>query len=209
VRWDRTLRFYPIIDTAACAARGLDPREVAAACVRGGARLLQLRVKAGSSGAFLSLAREVVADAAAAGATVIVNDRADIARMAGAGGVHVGQEDMPPASVRLVLGGGVIGISTHTEAQVDAALAGESDYIAVGPVFETGTKLTGYDARGLGLVRYAAGRGKPVVAIGGIDLARAPEVIGAGAAAVAVIGDVLSGDPEARTRAYYGAIAGE
>jgi thiamine-phosphate pyrophosphorylase len=165
--------------------------------------MLQLRVKAGSSAAFLSLADAVVAEARSTGAIVIVNDRADIARAAGAGGVHVGQDDLPPGTVRRVLGAGVIGFSTHDEHQVDEAAASEADYIAVGPVYGTGTKETGYTARGLDLVRYAAGRGKPVVAIGGITLERAAHVIAAGAAMVAVISDLLgTGDVEARAREY-------
>lgn len=195
-------RFYPVIDAEVCSARGLDPRALARACVRGGARLLQLRIKTGASAAFLALAEGVVAEAQEYGATVIVNDRADVARIAGAGGVHVGQEDLPPEDVRRVLGPGVIGLSTHDEHQVDRALASAADYVAVGPIYGTGTKDTGYSARGLSLVRYAAGRGKPVVAIGGIDLQRAPGVIAAGAAAVAVISDLLEGDPEERTRQY-------
>jgi thiamine-phosphate pyrophosphorylase len=203
-----TGRFYPIIDTQVCGTLGLDPREVAAACFRGGARLLQLRVKSGPSMAFVALADHVVKAGKQHGATVIVNDRADIARMAGAGGLHVGQEDMPPDAARAVLGVGLIGLSTHNETQVDEALAAPTvDYVAVGPIFETGTKNTGYGARGLDLVRYATGRGKPVVAIGGIDLERAPVVIAAGASMVAVITDVLStGNVEARVREHVSAL---
>lgn len=193
---------YPIIDTDACDARALDPLAVAAACVRGGAKLLQLRVKAWPSARFLALADEMVRASASGGAKVIVNDRADIARLAGASGVHVGQDDLPPASVREIFPDGAIGLSTHDRAQVDEALASAADYVAVGPIYATSTKDTGYSARGLDLVRYAAGRGKPIVAIGGINLDRAPEVIAAGATAVAVITDLLTGDPEARVREY-------
>ena len=205
---DRTDLFYPIVDEETCAARQLDPRMVAAACVAGGASVLQLRLKRASSGAALALVDAVVALARRDGARVIVNDRADIARMAGAAGVHVGQEDLPVEAVRRVAGALRVGISTHTPEQVDAALASDADYLAVGPIFETASKATGYAARGFDLVRYAAGRGKPVVAIGGIDLARAPQVIAAGASAVAVISDVLRGDPERRTRAYLEALSG-
>ena len=194
---------YPIVDADVCASRGLDPREVAAACVRGGARIVQVRAKSGSSRAFLDLAEAVVSGAAEARATVIVNDRADIARIVGAGGVHVGQDDLPPHDVRQVLGRGVIGLSTHDQRQIDAALESEADYVAVGPVYETDTKRTGYTGRGLDLVRYAANRGKPIVAIGGITLERAPEVMAAGAALVAVITDlIVTGDVEGRVRAH-------
>jgi thiamine-phosphate pyrophosphorylase len=205
---DPARRFYPIVDSAICEARRVNPRVLAAACLNGGARLLQIRVKGGGSGAFLALVEEVVAMARPHGALVIVNDRADIARMAGAHGVHVGQEDLPADAVRAVLGPGVVGVSTHDFQQVDAALASTADYLAVGPIYSTTTKDTGYEARGLDLVRYATGRGKPVVAIGGIDLARAPEVIAAGAGAVAVITDVLRGDPEVRTREYLTMLRG-
>ena len=201
-------RFYPIVDADICRGRSLDPREVAAACFRAGARLLQLRVKSGSSADFLALATGVVGDAAQFGATVIVNDRADIARMSGAGGVHVGQGDLTPAQVRAVAGHTVVGLSTHDPEQVTAGLASGADYLAVGPIFGTATKDTGYQARGLGLVEHAAGRGKPIVAIGGITLERASSVIAAGAASVAVITDLLTGaDPETRARDYLHLLA--
>jgi thiamine-phosphate pyrophosphorylase len=197
---------YPIIDTTVCSARGIDPFALTEACLRGGATLLQIRAKDDSSAALLALIDRVVAAARPYGARVIVNDRADLARMADAGGVHVGQTDIPVASAMSIVGPGkIVGLSTHDRAQVDAALAGPASYVAVGPIFSTATKATGYDPRGLDLVSYAAGRGKPIVAIGGITLETAPDVIGAGAYAVAVITDILvQGDPEARVRAYAG-----
>lgn len=161
-----------------------------------------------ASGAFLDLAVAVVAEARSADAIVVVNDRADIARLARARGVHVGQEDLAPRDVRVVAGpDAMVGLSTHTIEQLDAAVLQPVDYVAVGPVFGTVTKATGYGAIGLGLVRAAAanaaGAGKPLVAIGGITLENAPSVIEAGAASVAVIGDLLStGDPERRVREY-------
>ena len=201
-------RFYPIVDADICRRRGLDPRVVAAACFRAGATILQLRVKSASSAEFLALATGVVGDATHFGATVIVNDRADIARMSGAGGVHVGQEDLTPAQIRAVAGHTVVGLSTHNPEQVTTGLGSGADYIAVGPIFGTATKDTGYNARGLGLVEHAAGRGKPIVAIGGITLECAPSVIAAGAASVAVITDLLTGgDPETRARDYLRALA--
>lgn len=201
-------RFYPIVDVGMCRGRSLDPRTIAMACFRAGAALLQLRVKSGSSGDFLMLASRVVLDAQVFGATVIVNDRADIARMANAGGVHVGQEDLTPADVRAVAGATVVGLSTHDSQQITEGLVAGADYLAVGPIFGTATKDTGYDARGLGLVQSAAGRGKPIVAIGGITLERAPAVVAAGAASVAVITDLLvGGDPETRARDYLRVLA--
>jgi thiamine-phosphate pyrophosphorylase len=205
---EATSRFYPIVDADICRQRRLDPRAIAAACLRAGARFLQLRMKSGSSGDFLALATGMVLDARAFGATVIVNDRADIARMSNAGGVHVGQEDLSPAEVRAIAGPTLVGLSTHDQEQVTQGLASSADYLAVGPIFGTATKDTGYDARGLGLVQNAAGRGKPIVAIGGITLDRAPSVIAAGAASVAVITDLLTGgDPETRARDYLRVLA--
>jgi thiamine-phosphate pyrophosphorylase len=205
---DAASRFYPIVDADLCRDRQVSPGEVAAACFRGGARILQVRVKSGSSGDFLALAASVVEQARRFGAAVIVNDRTDIARMAGAAGVHVGQDDLAPADVRAIAAETMIGLSTHDRDQVADGLASVADYIAVGPVFGTATKDTGYGARGLDLVRHASGHGKPVVAIGGMTIERAASVIEAGAAAVAVISDVLAGgDPEARTREYLRALA--
>lgn len=196
--------FYPIIDTSVCRGRGIEPLALAGACLRGGARLLQLRAKDGPSAELLELADRLVILARPFGAAVIVNDRADVARMAKAAGVHVGQEDLPVEEVRVLLGANaVVGLSTHSEPQVDAAAATSASYIAVGPVFGTATKDTGYTARGLDLVRYAARTGRPIVAIGGITLENAGAVYAAGAASIAVIGDLYTGgDPERRVHAF-------
>ena len=194
---------YPIIDIDLCRMRGVQPAALAAAFLAGGARLLQVRAKATDSGDLLSVTREVVAQAHPSGALVVVNDRADIAAMAGASGVHVGQSDLPVYEARGIAGpDAIVGISTHTREQVDDALAGSASYVAVGPVFQTRTKDTGYEPRGLDLIRYAAGKGKPVIAIGGITIENAQQVVAAGAAAVAIISDLLAGpSPEERVRA--------
>jgi thiamine-phosphate pyrophosphorylase len=195
---------YPIIDTSLCRDRGYDPVALAEACLRGGARLLQLRAKDDSSASLTALADRIVAAAHALGAKVIINDRADIVRLVQADGVHVGQTDLPIAAVRSIVGpGAIVGLSTHDQRQIDEALVGDASYVAVGPVFSTATKATGYTARGLDLVRYAAGRGKPIIAIGGITLERSVDVVAAGASALAVISDLLTGsDPETRVRAF-------
>jgi thiamine-phosphate pyrophosphorylase len=198
---------YPLIDSGVCAARGLDPVALAEAYLRGGARILQLRVKQAPDQDFLLLADRLRAITTEAEALLIINDRVDIALMARADGVHVGQEDLPPESVRHLMGpGAVIGVSTHDRRQADEALRTTASYIAVGPVFGTETKDTGYGPRGLELVRYAANRGKPVVAIGGITIDRAPSVVRAGASSVAVITDLLAGDPEERVRSFIAAL---
>jgi len=194
---------YPIIDTGLCRKRGIDPIALCDAYVAGGARLLQLREKDRSSGEFLQLADLLVQRASQAGALLIVNDRADIARLSGAAGVHVGQEDLGVADVRQLLPApAIVGLSTHDDRQVDRALEQQPTYLAVGPVFETATKDTGYSARGLDFVRRAAGRGTPVVAIGGLTLDNVPSVVRAGAVGMAVISDLLKGDPERRTRDF-------
>jgi len=147
------------------------------------------------------------------GARIIVNDRADVARLADAAGVHVGQEDLAPDAVRRLIGPDrVIGFSTHSTAQLDIAVQQPIDYVAVGPIFGTGSKDTGYDAVGLRLVEEAAKRARPrgllVVAIGGITLERAPDVIRAGADSVAIIADLLTtGDPRARVAQYLDRLA--
>ena len=198
---------YVICDADACRRAGWTLIDFAFACLDGGATLLQVRAKNEPSGRLLDDVL-AISERASTAAQVIVNDRADVAKLAGAAGVHVGQEDLTPAEARLVLGeDSIVGRSTHTPAQLDAALAEPISYAAIGPVFTTDTKSTGYDALGLAPVREAArrttARGLPLVAIGGITLDRAQAVLEQGAAAVAVIGDLLvTNDPEARVRAY-------
>jgi thiamine-phosphate pyrophosphorylase len=198
-------RLYPVLDVDLCRARGVEPLDVLAALLDGGATFIQLRDKDPSSGARLALADAAVALTRGAGARLIVNDRADLARLAGADGVHVGQDDLPVEDVRRIVGAdAIVGVSTHDRAQIAAAVRTSASYIAVGPIYGTASKDTGYTARGLDLVSHAAGASAmPVVAIGGITLERAGAVIAAGAASVAVISDLLTGgDPAARTRAF-------
>jgi len=192
-----------------CRSRRIDPVALCDAYLAGGARVLQLREKERSSGEFLELADALVQRARQAEALLIVNDRADIARLSGAAGVHVGQDDLTVSDVRTVLPApGIVGLSTHDERQIDRAIEEQPTYLAVGPVFGTSTKDTGYSARGLNLVRRAAGRGTPLVAIGGLTLDNALDVVGAGALGIAVISDLLNGDPEARTRDFIARLAG-
>jgi thiamine-phosphate pyrophosphorylase len=165
-----------------------------------------VRAKSFDSGPFLDLCDAVVRLAAGYAAAVIVNDRVDVARLSGAAGVHVGQDDISPLAARRQLGpAAIVGYSTHDTRQIEAALSLPVSYIAVGPVFGTATKNTGYTAVGVELVGKAARLAgeTPIVAIGGITLDNAGAVIAAGATAVAVISDLLAGgDPARRTRAY-------
>lgn len=202
-------RFYAIVDRDVARAHGWTVPALARACLDGGARLLQVRAKNVGAGELLDLCAEIGADAAARGATLIVNDRADVARLVPGAGVHVGQDDLAPALARQVVGPhAIVGFSTHTTGQVDAATAEPISYLAVGPIFGTRTKDTGYEAIGFDLVRHAARVSRiPVVAIGGITLDRACEVLDAGASSVAVISDVLAtGDPAARVAAFLAEI---
>lgn len=203
---------YAVVDVDACARADRSPEAVAQAFVAGGARWLQLRAKELAGAAFLDLAQAVV-KAAGPEVTVVVNDRADVAVLAGAAGVHVGQDDLRPREVRQLIGpAAVVGLSTHSVAQAEAALDDDVSYLAIGPVFETATKDTGYTPVGLEMVSRVASltraRGVPLVAIGGITLERAPSVLAAGADAVCVIGDLLRGAPSDRVREYLDALEG-
>ena len=199
-------RLHAIVDVDASRRAGLHPLDVVRAFLDGGARMLQLRAKALDSHAFLELADAMVAAARPYAASVIINDRPDIALLSDAAGVHVGQDDLPPRAVRQLLGRNrIVGFSTHTVAQIEAAVGEPVSYVAIGPVFGTTSKDTGYDAIGLERVATAAtlAGSIPVVAIGGITLENASSVIAAGAMSVAVIGDLLAGgDPERRVRAF-------
>ena len=205
-------RLYPILDVDAARARSLDPLQLLGIWLDAGVPLVQIRAKTLGSGALLALVDQAVALAGPVAATIVVNDRADVARMAGAAGVHVGQDDLRPADARRVVGADrIVGFSTHTGGQLDAGCAEPVDYLAIGPVFATGTKADHAAPVGIGGVTRAAARaaraGLPLVAIGGITLATAPAVIAAGASSVAVITDLLDDDPERRVRQYLSALA--
>jgi thiamine-phosphate pyrophosphorylase len=166
------------------------------AAIRGGVDLVQVREKQAADRellAGLELAREVTRRH---GVPLAVNDRPDLALLVGADLVHVGQDDLPTSAVRRL--GLPVGLSTHTPAQVDAA---EADYLGVGPVFATPTKL-GRPAAGLELVRYAASHAEsPWFAIGGIDARSAELVVEAGATRLAVVRAICdAADPEDAAR---------
>jgi len=129
------------------------PADLARAYLDGGAQFLQIRAKNLASGPLLTLCEDVVQAARSYQASVIVNDRAEIAAIAKAAGVHLGQEDLAPVDARRLVGPeAIVGFSTHTVEQIEAALREPVSYIAVGPVFGTRTKETGYLAVGLELV---------------------------------------------------------
>lgn len=192
-------RLYGIAD----AAFG-DPVRIANCLFRGGARVVQIRNKRASARTLFRQTTQVLSTAPQS-AWVIVNDRADVARLSGAAGVHLGQEDLPPWAARKVLHSrSLIGRSTHSLPQAEASNLEPVDYVAVGPVFPTSTKRNASKPLGLeGLARICRRVNRPVVAIGGIRLEHLPEVLKAGAASVAVIRDLIGGDDiEGRTRRF-------
>ncbi len=170
-----------------------------------GVRLFQYRNKRGSSRELLQAASTLAVELAERGAFFFVNDRPDVAFLAGASGVHVSQKDLPVAESRLVLGKGkFLGVSTHSLEQFRSAADTDADYIALGPVFETDSKMNPDPVVGTAMIREASKlTRKPIVAIGGITLDRAKEVMEAGADSVAVISDVLrAADPAKRARQF-------
>jgi thiamine-phosphate pyrophosphorylase len=180
--------FYAMVDTAG----GHEPIALAQILLGAGARILQLRLKDTSSRDFLTAARQIVALCRDSDALLIINDRVDIAKLADAGGVHVGQDDLPLADARAIMGADkIVGVSTHDVAQAQAAEASGADYIGFGAIYSGGLKNV-RNAQGLDRLRAVrAAVSLPIVAIGGISEATMPDVIAAGANAAAIITDVV------------------
>jgi thiamine-phosphate pyrophosphorylase len=179
-----------------------DPVRRAGEALDGGAGVVQVRMKRTPAGPVLEAARRIV-ELARGRALVVVNDRADLAILAGADGVHVGDEDLPPRETRTLVGDGLlVGRTCRTLAEARAALAEGADHVGYGPMFGSRSKALTVPPRGLDALReVAAALGAPVVAIGGIGLETIGEVAAAGAAAAAVIEDLFShGDVRARAR---------
>ena len=170
------------------------PEERLDAALAGGVDVLQLRMKDASDDEIVAAAQVCRRACDRHGALFVLNDRPDLAEACGADGVHVGQEDLAPAEARAVVGEGLVGLSTHSREQVEAAASEPVDYIAVGPVFATPTK-PGRPAVGLELVRFAAAHA-PVAwfAIGGIDPDNAGDVVAAGAERLAVVRAIRDAD---------------
>ncbi|MCC6861077.1 MAG: thiamine phosphate synthase [Bryobacterales bacterium] len=180
---------YAILDTGALARRNLPPEAAAEAMLNGGARLLQFRHKGHWSRGMFAAAERIAALCAARSVPLIVNDRADFALLLGAG-LHVGQDDLPPGHARRLIGPDLIlGFSTHNPDQLAAAAAQSLTYVALGPVFPTGSKENPDPVIQREWLRLP--RPCPLVAIGGITRANALEVLEAGADSVAVIADLL------------------
>ena len=188
----------PVPDYTLCVVTRVVPQlgrghlEVAAAALEGGARFLQLRDKELGTRDLLALAQELRRLTRVHGAVFVVNDRVDIAWAAEADGVHLGQDDMPAAEARRLLGPeAIIGVSAATVEMARAAQAAGADYLGAGPVYPTGSKVDAGEA--IGLARIAelhAAVTLPILGIGGIGVSNAADVIAAGAAGVAVISAV-------------------
>jgi thiamine-phosphate pyrophosphorylase len=191
-------RLYPIVD-AACFSTSADLVAFAEQLVAGGCTLLQYRNKRGNARVMLELGR-ALKKVLSEQVTLVMNDRADLCLVAQFDGVHVGQDDLLPESVRAIIGPlRWLGVSTHNPEQLREADRSSADYIAIGPVFSTSSKAKPDPVVGLEGVRRARQlTRKPLVAIGGITRQNAASLIEAGADAVAVISDLL---PEPRKSA--------
>jgi thiamine-phosphate pyrophosphorylase len=184
---------YAILDPEQ--TQGRSPGLVLHRLLHGGVKILQLRAKNVSPREFLQLAEEAREITRAFACGLIINDRLDIALACRADGVHLGQEDLPLAPVRKLMGDRIIGISTHDLEQARAAARGGADYIGFGPMFGTNTKETGYSARGIDMLRQIREAiALPIVAIGGITEANVTEVWNGGATSAAIISDILRAD---------------
>ena len=193
-------RLYVILDRAALGARDLT--DVAAAAIRGGADVLQLRDKTASTPSLINDARRLLPLTRHAGIPLIINDCIEAVRSVNADGVHLGQEDRPIQEARAILGpGALIGQSTHSLEQARAAQRAGADYIGLGPIFPTPTKPT-YDSVGTALIRQVVTAvSLPVVCIGGIDERTVDDVVRAGAPCVAVVRAVCgASNPEGAAR---------
>ncbi|HWR20303.1 MAG TPA: thiamine phosphate synthase [Verrucomicrobiae bacterium] len=189
--------------------RGLSHVDIAARAVQGGASMIQLRDKVAGPRQLLREARQIAQLCRERGVCFIVNDRLDLALAADADGVHLGQDDLPPRNARALLGTSkFLGVSTHSLEQALRAAEQGADYLGIGPVFATATKVTGYEPVGCDTIRQLRARiDIPIVAIGGIRLSNVGEVIQSGATGVAVISAIGDTDDiTAATRAFVTAI---
>ena len=204
----RIPRLYAIIDPAQTG--DVEPLAVAETLLSAGVRLIQYRGKSDTSRRLFDVSSAIAERVRQAGGIFIVNDRADVARLSGADGVHVGQEDLwVEQARRVLLPGQRLGVSTHTRAQFEEAEATSVDYLAFGPIFTTGSKERPDPVVGLDRLREMRTlTRKPLVAIGGITLDNAASVIEAGADSVAVIHDLLAvEDIETRARKFLQVLA--
>jgi thiamine-phosphate diphosphorylase len=194
---------YPL--TATTNRHGLSHSDLAARLISGGASWIQFRGKDLSDRDLYREALRTRSVCRDAGATLIVNDRIDLALATEADGVHLGQTDLPPDVARRLLGAkAIIGLSTHTREEFLRAQGEDVNYLAIGPIFSTRTKASDYPPLGLEAVASLVGVSRfPVIAIGGITWEVAPELWKRGITSVAVISDIVNAeDPSDRVRQY-------
>jgi thiamine-phosphate pyrophosphorylase len=202
----RTARLYFVCEAM---PRGADPEPLLRAALDGGADIVQLRDREVDRDLLERSARTFRRLCDTHGALFVVNDDPYLARSAGADGVHVGQDDMPPEEARDVLGTeAIVGLSTHSPEQLAASAAAPVDYVSAGPIWETPTK-EGRPGVGLGYVRHAAEHAPhPFFAIGGIDTTNAAEVVAAGARRLCVVRAIRDADdPQAAAEELRAALA--
>lgn len=192
----RPPRFYPIIDTSVLAPTGFSPLQVAEEAVRAGVKILQYRHKDNWTQSHFDEAKSIADLCKSAGILFVINDRADFASLLG-GGLHIGQDDLPAVAARAVVPNAIIGFSTHNAFQLRRSADLPVNYISLGPIFATQSKdrpdpVIGVD--GLRALRVISSM--PLVAIGGITLLTAADVLSSGADSVAVISGILPSSPD-------------
>ncbi|MBI4724742.1 MAG: thiamine phosphate synthase [Rhodomicrobium sp.] len=188
-------KFYPIVPDAAWAGR----------LAKAGVKLVQLRIKEAASALLPAAIREALAVCRAHGCELVVNDYWREAIDCGAGFIHLGQGDLETADTAAIRRAGIrLGISTHSHEELDRALREDPDYVALGPIYETTLKVMPWAPQGLSRIgEWKALAKRPLVAIGGITLERAPLVFAAAADSIAVVSDVMAhSDPESRAREW-------
>jgi len=193
-------RFYPVLPDIGWLER----------LVPLGVRFIQMRLKDAPQDEVRRQIARAMALCAEHGAQLVVNDYWREAIELGADFVHLGQDDLVGADVPAIRAADIrLGISTHDRAELATALAAGPDYVALGPIYETKLKVMKWAPQGLDRVRaWKAAIPCPLVAIGGITVERAPEVVAAGADSIAVVTDLVTApDPEARTREWLAALA--
>jgi thiamine-phosphate pyrophosphorylase len=178
---------YPILDDSFSSDLAQDAREA----IRAGARMVQLRAKQSSTREVFETVKILIPLFEESNALLIVNDRVDLCMVSNASGVHLGQDDFPAADARALLPDRIIGLSTHNRGQIEASLLQPVDYIAVGPIYKTSTKIDASPAVGIELLRYAVHLSKrPVIAIGGIREENSNELLAAGVSGIALISEL-------------------
>lgn len=195
----RLPRFYPILDTAALQARYIPVETAADALFEAGTSVLQYRHKGDWTETHFAEAQKLAERAQEAGVLFVLNDRADFARLLRSA-LHIGQEDIPPHAARGIIGDKVLGFSTHNLSQIKRASEEPVEYLSIGPIFETGSKRNPDPVVGLaGLRKLRELTPKPLVAIGGITLENAGEILATKVDSLAIISGLFPDRPDQKS----------